>query len=682
MRVFKYPVLCFVFTGVCFLGSFAALGQESFPDYIQFEIPRGELGFKTEDRESETTGSASQSKSGYNYESLNLRTKLTIYDPRFIEIMLGGGLLYGQGQDDAEGQHKRINNYSLSANILKKHPYSGNVYLRKRNIETYHSPSSTYEMEEKDSGVRVSLKEKLGLILPLDISVTKSHRTTHNLYDQIDTATNTDEFYKLDESTRTIGLSSRKNWGPTEINLEYTNKKVDTTYTSNYADKFIGYEEDFIQVGNSGRVGENGAFQWRLLANERSQTAAPEYTRKNASADIKFKLYDNPASSLYALTGYGISKEERVYENGSIGRTSEFKQTLNKRGGFEHRLFKSLYTDLKFHQREQTYPGFERVEKETLLGTRYIKSLPGGRVYSGYSIAFKSRKDIGDAILSTYSELGLMIGFNPVELAEDNVDVTTLKVTDRFRTLVYIENTDYRVYQVGRKTYIERIPGTRILDGEQVLLDYNYTTPRGFLKEKVRRFNFGIRWQFMEPYYRYMIREQELIQGDEELLNPGRNITYGLKLNQELWHTVTPEYQIELEKDKQRVDTYTRLSRNGALRFNLTVGLNLVLYFKHTQVNHLNDDQDKDDRMQGWNVNYERGRMTLALGASDESSIVGANQRQALVGSSSMTVKYYQWTLGASYRKAHEQFVTAAPSTPSVYERKTTLTTLSLKRVF
>lgn len=62
------------------------------------------------------------------------------------------------------------------------------------------------------------------------------------------------------------------------------------------------------------------------------------------------------------------------------------------------------------------------------------------------------------------------------ELEQLRVEAASIEIWDEARTLLLVENIDYRILQTGPVTAVQVLPGARVAEGEAVLVTYRYVT--------------------------------------------------------------------------------------------------------------------------------------------------------------------------------------------------------------
>jgi len=88
----------------------------------------------------------------------------------------------------------------------------------------------------------------------------------------------------------------------------------------------------------------------------------------------------------------------------------------------------------------------------------------------------------------------------------------SIVVTDAGRTRTFLLGRDYNVVQVGRYTWLNRVPTGRITDGQTVIVNYLYRTANGFELNR-DRLDYRIQQAFKSgwtPYYAMSLQEEDI----------------------------------------------------------------------------------------------------------------------------------------------------------------------------
>lgn len=643
------------------------------PLHGDFALRFDEVSRKT--RDSGQFGANFEDTDRFVFEELNLRQRMTIYDPRFIQLELGGGFELGQGHKDAEGEDSRITRYNLQASILPTHPYQGTLELRKYDGEFEQSPTTTFVETRKDRAAGLRLTDAL-LPVPVTLRYEITERSNETLY-----ADPSDKIRRFNLDSRGYLLQSRQSWDSASLHLRYRHDRVARTLVTESQRTDVRYEEDQAQASVSGKAGEDGALRWRTRFDGSDRSEWPRRRQWQAEQSFDYLLYDSHAQSLDAVLS-GAYAEQELHPAAAAGADVQRTVTRQTAAGLEHRLYRSVYTRVRVERRSTALETFERVSHSYLLGTRYTKHIPDGNVYGSYAYTLRTEEDRGAQQVPVTDELQTLFGFEPVALAQEHIVAGSIRVTDISGTITYVEGVDYRIFQDGLETYIERVPGSSILNNSEVLVDYVFENRRGRLEERIRDYSLGVKWRFAEPYVKVRDRTQSLEGGDPALLNPGRQTIRGLKLQQAFaGGLVTPAYRVETEDNTQRVQPLERLTRNASLTFDWANGLGALAYRNHTLIDYTAHPDDREQTRTGGKVSYRLGRTSASAEASRDLDEIGDSERRVDTRSTQVTYRYGQWTLSAQVRRAEERYDADGDGLPD-YQRDTTRTTLVARRQF
>jgi len=660
--------------------------QES---WLIVEPVHGDFGLSQERFQSDNSAGSSHFGRDYYflYEEVNLRNRISIYDPRFIELNLGAGLKLGQGGGDADEENNQITRYNLSANFLKKHPYSLNLDYSKYTSEYEHSPTSFTILDRKESGGTVRLQEKIGLPIPLILGYRSVHQQSDSFFN-VPYAGNTfdQQVFRFDENTKSYDVSSTKAWEQVSLNWHFHSEDVNRFQFYNGIPVIIEYRATQLNANLAGTAGEKKRLRWYVNWSDRDRTDSPRYAQTDFNTDLNFRIYDFHSNSLDSAVGFGRSLLEQGGGSDSLvsGEEVRLTETKRARGGLTHRLFQSLHSQVNLRQEQTVYPDYERIVKESFLSTRYTKKITDGRVYGGYSLTTRKEENTGSLNLLVIDEIHTLTNFDPVTLNSINIVLSSVVVTDETGTITYLEGPDYRIYQTGQSTFIERVSGTSILNGETVLVTYDYLNARGDRLDRTRVYDAGVHWWFMEPYVRVTVRREEISDASQDeaaLLNSGRSDIHGLKLRQLLWNRVLPSWSIEKERNTALQDSFLRTSTSAGLTVNVFIGVTVTFFSDRGFVQYKPPERFSDVETRGANMQYARGRIVASLDTRKTDSQIVGTDRVVRESKGTLTYRLGQWTLDTSLRKANERWVYSSDPTlefeSDYYESK-----VSVKRNF
>jgi hypothetical protein len=183
-------------------------------------------------------------------------------------------------------------------------------------------------------------------------------------------------------------------------------------------------------------------------------------------------------------------------------------------GNLEHQLYDSLTTLFDVYALLQDFKNGPQInEAGAQLNLDYRKKNPWGRLVAAYRARF-DRRDISgmENEREVVDERHTFIDPEPVALANTRVRERTIVVTAENRFTLFFRGLDYRVFVVGDRTELRRVPTGRIRDGETVLVDYTFETGGNFTLDTVGQ-DLSLRQEFdfgLSPYYRLRWQDQTL----------------------------------------------------------------------------------------------------------------------------------------------------------------------------
>jgi len=176
-----------------------------------------------------------------------------------------------------------------------------------------------------------------------------------------------------------------------------------------------------------------------------------------------------------------------------------------------------------------------------------------------------------------------------VDLANDFVDAASIVVSNATRTQTFVEGLDYRVVIIGATTSVQRLVGSNIADGENVLVDYRFQTS-GTANFDSLSSSLSVNLAFLNAFNafaRLNTRETDIREGafttpinDADIFEVGFSANYpvlrGLTIGGEVRHTDQREDISPFVRDS--ADIFMTTSLRGRLRLRVSGGVLKVDY--------------------------------------------------------------------------------------------------------
>jgi hypothetical protein len=474
-----------------------------------------DLGFRArrEDRSRNGVGTAADSDEIRFEERLHLNLGGYVYHPRFLRYRASADLRVLQ--ELLENDSDVLIGGSWTLNFLQEHPYNfaifGDVHesqVERPFFRTFDQRSALY-----GSTLRIGAG-------PVPVELTYTHSESQRFGAVSD----------LDQKTDQLSARSRYRVGEwSEGDLEYRATSED--------------------------VREQEISRHRLFASNR--TFFDRERRKEFTGNLHVRQQEDDAGERLTTSAYGnlgwqhSSKFSTQYRLGFEHSDTELQTVNNWDLGtsLEHQLYESLTSTLELHGRLQDAT-FGTIERYGLtLGEDYTKQVGAwGRLdidLASYTELTRYRP--AQTTAAAVDESLVLPAIDPVELAQPNVDPTTIVVTDEAGSIVYLEGVDYLVTVGGYVTELTRLATGTIAPDERVLVDYAYrlTGPSDLLSQGLN-LDLGLTiWERMLLYTKFRFSEEQRLGGDpgRELRSRDRELI-GLRMSRGWISTRT-----ELERD-------------------------------------------------------------------------------------------------------------------------------------
>ncbi len=221
------------------------------------------------------------------------------------------------------------------------------------------------------------------------------------------------------------------------------------------------------------------------------------------------------------------------------------------RGDFQitHRFMKNLTTTFDvFVLDERTENDVQTTQAGASVAWQYTRSNPYGRLSADLRLSGDSEQTRGNSSTRLIlNESGTFRDPLPVYLVRPAVARASVLVTDSTGRIVYRIGTDYLVSTLRDRTVLTRVPSGRIVNGQTVLVDYRYRTPRSG-RIDTTRIDFSIQQDFESgwtPYYRINYRDQDVNRtvGFLQRADRTNNHRLGLTYSRPRW-SWSAEYEI------------------------------------------------------------------------------------------------------------------------------------------
>lgn len=388
-------------------------------------------------------------------EHLYVRTRSYIYHPAFLEMIISGGPTAVQSTSASSQSDDVLFGYDVTLNALARKAYPFTVFFRQAYPERSTGVSGRFAIESSEYGIQGRIRPRRS---PVRASWKASRRDTFGAgFDAIvdnnaDSASlNTTVPYKNGQS-----LSLKLNWDRTESRNGSPGLPLFETSSTTQASRLSGENV----------LGKRGQIKLRQTLTRLRQdfvgNNVTEVETLNYNGNLRWEHSDRH-------TSYGTYKFFDNERNTDQRRSQGVTATTN----FRISPGLSLSGTGRFAKAEGS--GFSQDNMGASVSANFGRQLPFGRLGLSGSLRMSRRDQQSTRDSSSiFDEPLTLAGVDPFSLQEDFVVVGSVIVTNADRTQTFIEDIDYRLVTIGESTTIERLVTGNVLDGEAVLVSYEY----------------------------------------------------------------------------------------------------------------------------------------------------------------------------------------------------------------
>jgi len=465
--------------------------------YFQVARPRLGLGLSydfEEERRGEP-GSVTKDKSNEFRQRLELETNGWIYHPalctyslRFVPEWVQTLRKADPGENSTDTSFQPL--YAIDAFFLEPKPYTLHGFAERREIRLRSAFTQVSDTTIDTYGGDLRFKYE---VLPAFFKYTHTDTDQSGFFESTG---NRDDF-QLSSSHSTSNSS-------TNLSALYTDNEQTTggaTTRVKTVDGNLGNEYNFA-VDRTKKLLSSLSYRW-------SETNLSEGSSSEASFfQIRENLFWRYTPKLYTNYLLGYQKSD----------TDGFdRDTTTLRARMQHLLYENLTTTAEAGANlNDTTAGRENIY-DGGLNFLYQRKIPWGNLSlsADFNYAFTDRSGFDESVIQVNDEPHVLTTGVVTLLDNENVSINTIVVTDITGTIVYTENVDYTIGQVGNFTSISRTTVGAIANGQTVLVDYQYTSDPTFddaIFNQAYRTQFYL-WNALTLAYGFRHADQEIISG-------------------------------------------------------------------------------------------------------------------------------------------------------------------------
>lgn len=399
-------------------------------------------------------------------ESVLLETRGWIYHPDLLDFHLAFEPEWRQErfqqsqttmtEDLESNKNTSILNYDVGATLLQRKPVSLYLFANRKAGDIDFTTIQDSDIENDTWGTRLNFTNST---LPGAIA------WTHRKFDQTG-------FYYSSEERDEAQLRLRHNakMSTTQLNLFY----YDTSRTTRIASETAELETHIESESTSTEL--TNAYLFKDDDSARLDSLVYNMDADYAGLDRNTWIV---TENLYWQYGKNLFTRYRGnYSRREYGDAVNQEESLH--AALTHHFRDRLTTDLGAGADFNDFEGGSEDSYRGDLGFLYRHPIAIGNVALGaaYDYGVSRRGGLQNTIPAD-TRLTLSTGSASL-LEEENIDPGSILVTDLTGTIIYTENIDYQVQEVGQDLQISRIVTGAIAEGQQVAVHYNYRIDTGY----------------------------------------------------------------------------------------------------------------------------------------------------------------------------------------------------------
>lgn len=576
-----------------------------------------------------TASRSRQAQSGFRNE-IFVMTHSYVYHPNLMTLDLGGGpILHSEsftGETGAARARGALYNLTARATLLRDKPYTGTVFFSHLNPTVSVAPGQVLTQENTRYGFDFSLLGAASPV-PLQAGFTRSHSQGRGA-DRL-----------VDDRIDQFNLGASRSYGALgSTSVQYqTSHQASQSGSQNLPIQSSKASNHALNVDTRLQFGEKRQYDLANLVSFNTQgyalgsAALPDLKDGRFVLDLRARHSDKLHS--HGLYNYGHSHQgelDSVIQAASVGLSywpvTGLETSLGMRGDNNRTR--------QFNARSNGIDG----------SFRYEQPLPVGVGQLSYGARYDSRaQQAQSSQTSVLGELITLSGVAYIALSRPNVVGGTSVVSNAGRTQIFVAGVDYLLTVVGTETRLQRLIGGRILDGEQVLVDYAYDVGGTYAYNQFDQ-TLNLNWslsRYANGYFRHFISAPRLASGSPSFpLNEVRSSIYGLRadlpFNPGL--QVTLGGGIEFEDRHESVSPYRRMANDLYLQTDepLFDFGNLRASLRRSRIEYAVAAQNSDVRgyeLRYWSRQWFGIDLTAVLSAErDDAGLVPRHRSDGSIG--------------------------------------------------
>lgn len=554
---------------------------------IHFSDLTGHISFRYILNEQGTaqSGTTSSDESRPSYEEeLFLRTLGYVYHPNLMKFDIGGGVMGVQSEYNSltvnEEYSDTVYNGIVRLNFFEQKPFPFLLFYEHLNPSVTPGIGQSYVQQNERHGFDLSLREPF---FPVTTNISGSVQTSEGEgFDIV-----------VDDVTSQAALRLQKHFSGGSF-IQYSELWSKLVSNSGNPDLPIveTITENLTNSLSSRLVfGGDKQGQFDLIGSYNTQNqsidavASPTRKHKSVAPGLNWRHSDFWRSSMYyTLSETSEQDIETKVQSGKIGTGRHTSDGFN--------------AAIDVHGDRDETEGFVRSSSGVGLSLGYHYPFSWGKFTIGAAGQLDRKDQDADlAFINVFGEQVTLTGTTPVTLGHSFVVPGSVVVENLARTQTYVLGVDYQLTVVGSRTQVERLIGGNILDGQDVLVDYQYETGGTIEYDDVKQtYQASLDvLRYLKLYVRQYRVGQKVREGSSSIiLNDVVSNGYGASFNTVFWQSWLFGAEVDVVDQEEDIASYESTFYQSYLQFPLPFYSSLRVNGKRNIVDNIGSDIDVD----------------------------------------------------------------------------------------
>jgi len=609
-------------------------------------------------RDEQSVGGSRESRTAFE-EEIFVLTHSYFYHPNLIKMDLGVGPLFVQSDFESMAGSNQSDETLYNAiarfSFLEKKPYPFAIYYERLNPSVSTGLAQTFIQENTKYGFNFTLREPVSPVL-INLEAFRQ-RSEGQGFDLI-----------VDDTIEQATLRAYRSFGPGGYGqLVYqTNRRESRSGSPNLPIQETVTTTNSANFDSRYLFGSNRQYQLTNILTYVTQEQFPTRRDLRFSPDLRV-AHSETLNSFYR---YGLL-------NGKQEGVETTNQSIT--AGLNHRPNENFSSTFDVHADDNETTGLTQQTYGVTGLVSYHRPIPVGSLQLSAGVRYDQNDRVATVSqVAVFGESQILTGTTPVTLGNAFIVTATIVVSNITRTQTYVAGLDYEVIVIGSQTQIRRLIGGNILDGQQVLVDYEYLaggTAKYTLFDKNIQANVTL-YRYYNVYARWRDADQTLKSGMPTIpLNSIQNIQVGARADYPFWQEWVVGGEVTFEDQKEDIASYDRESYDAYLQIPFPRFTTLRISGRAVQVDNKTSTEDVD--LTGYGIRFRSRpwpRASITAELSYETDVGGTTERRTWGRTLGAEWRIRQLTLTAEGRFVRER--------QGVFERERTLIRAIARRDF